>query len=118
MNTDSSNRLWFYFYTTFDLVCCDTQDEDVKDIVIAPGFEGAQGFSLSQDQKKLMMGGGYGDPELYCFLLDTQEKTIKNKERVQPTYKNKPISVSYRLYFRSKILFVEEETIYGYDFVS
>lgn len=66
INTDSSNRLWFYYYDDFDLVCTDFR----SDIVIHPDISGCNAFALSATQRKILLSGGYNDSSFYQCSID------------------------------------------------
>ena len=55
LNIDDSERLWYYYYTEFELVCTDLQNETVYQ----PDISGADMFILTADGKSVIFDKGY-----------------------------------------------------------
>lgn len=57
LNIDNSERLWYYYYTEFNLVCTDLQ----KETVYQPDISGACMFILTADGQSVIFDKGYDD---------------------------------------------------------
>ena len=57
MNIDNSERLWYYYYTEFNLVCTDLQ----KETVYQPDISGACMFILTANGQSVIFDKGYDD---------------------------------------------------------
>ncbi len=55
MNVDDGGRLWYYYYTEFDLVCTDLQSEKVYQ----PGISGSNMLILPADGQSVIFDAGY-----------------------------------------------------------
>ncbi len=55
MNTDDSGRIWYYYYTDFELVCTDFMTEQTYQ----PGIDGANIFILTEDRQSVIFDAGY-----------------------------------------------------------
>lgn len=61
MNIDNSEKLWYYFYTEFELVCTDLQ----KEKKYQPDISGACMFILTADGQSVIFDKGYDDHGLF-----------------------------------------------------
>lgn len=57
LNIDNSERLWYYYYTEFELVCTDLQ----KEKVYQPDISGSSMFILTADGQSVIFDKGYDD---------------------------------------------------------
>ena len=57
MNIDNSEKLWYYFYTEFELVCTDLQKEK--------NISGSCMFILTADGQSVIFDKGYDDHDLF-----------------------------------------------------
>ena len=57
LNIDNNERLWYYFYTEFELVCTDLQ----KETVYQPDISGSCMFILTDDGQSVIFDKGYDD---------------------------------------------------------
>jgi hypothetical protein len=112
INTDSGNRLWFYYYDSFDLVCTDFR----SDIVMHPDISGSSAFALSATQQKIIFSGGYEDPSFYQCNIEIKHSKIGKKQREEIMIKNKRIEISTYHFCGSKLLFLVDNNLYGYFF--
>ena len=55
LNIDDSERLWYYYYTEFELVCTDLQ----KETVYQPEISGSSMFILTADGQSVIFDKGY-----------------------------------------------------------
>ena len=55
MNVDDGGRLWYYYYTEFDLVCTDLKNEKVYQ----PGISGSNMLILPADGQSVIFDAGY-----------------------------------------------------------
>ena len=113
INIDSRNRLWFYYYSDFNLVCTDFQ----SDIVIQPGISGCNAFALSTNQKKILIQGGYHDLSFYQCSLEICNNKIGEKQKVEIMLDDMCLD-KYKYHFTgAKLLFFVDDTICAYDFI-
>ncbi len=61
INIDESGSLWYYYYTDFELVRTDFQNETAYD----PDVEGADSLAVVENGSLLIMDGGYDDSGSY-----------------------------------------------------
>jgi hypothetical protein len=69
MNIDNSEKLWYYFYTEFELVCTDLQ----KEKKYQPDISGSCMFILTADGQSVIFDKGYDDYGLFVkerFICD------------------------------------------------
>lgn len=87
LNIDYNNLLWFYYYGRFNdkmdnifhLVCKNKR----LDAVFTTDIEGSDGFAVSADYRRLLLGGGYRDKEsVYMYDMDYENQKLLNKRRV------------------------------------
>ena len=112
INIDSGNRLWFYYYSDFNLVCTDFR----SDIVIHPGISGCHAFALSETQQKILFSGGYDDTSFYQCSIDIPHGKIGEKQKVDIRINNTSIEKSICHFYGSKLLFLVNNALYGFYF--
>lgn len=113
MNKDSNSRLWFYYYSDFDLVGTDFR----SDIVIHPDISGCNAFALSVTQRKILFSGGYNDSSFYQCSLDISHSKISKKQKVELKIDNRSIEKPICHFHGSKLLFLADNSIYGFYFI-
>lgn len=107
VNMDESEKLWFYYYDDFKLVRTDFNN----DIVIDPEVSGMHAFSISENQKEIILSGGYYDGNFYCCKLDQINGRLGPKERITLELNGQPLKIT-GCYFRgSKLLFVADGNV-------
>lgn len=114
MNVDTMNRLWFYYYDNFDLVCTDFK----TDIVMQPNTEGCGELAISETLQQIIMSGGYKDNSFYIYSFDNTQGKIDNFSKDKLTLELGNIEI-YPIRYKfsySKLLFMNEDKIYGYYF--
>lgn len=113
INIDSSNRLWFYYYNDFDLVCTDFR----SDIVMHPEISGCIAFALSVTQRKILFSGGYNDSSFYQCSLDINHSKIGKKQKEIIKFDNRSIEKPICHFHGSKLLFLVDNALYGFYFI-
>lgn len=96
MNLDPHKQLWFYYYghmdgdreNMFHLVC----SRKVGDYVFKPDIKNCRKFAVSEDYKKLWLGGGYRDENsVYSYDMDCKTQKLSNKQKVIFELDGKPV---------------------------
>ncbi|MFA9466222.1 MAG: hypothetical protein ACERKN_18300 [Velocimicrobium sp.] len=114
INIDTSNRLWFYYYTDFEMVCTDFH----SDIVMHTDVNGCSGFAISETQRKILLSGGYNDDSFYLCDLIIQQAKIGKKQEVQIRVEQEAVKIKEYHFGGSKLLFLtENEELCGYHFL-
>lgn len=115
INTDTSNRLWFYYYTDFELVCTDFS----LDYVMNPDLNGCSSFAISETQKKIIFSGGYNDESFYLCDLNIHSGKIGRKYEIQICVGQVPLKMKAYHFCGSKLLFLtENDLLCGHHFIS
>ena len=113
MNIDSLNRLWFYYYTNFDLVCTDYK----SDFILDPQIEGSHAFAISDTGKQIIMAGGYNDENFYIHdFNEDQTKMSKCKSVIFTSNQCKVDIVDYKFCSSKLLLLTENNILCGYYF--
>lgn len=115
INIDTSNRLWFYYYTNFELVCTDFN----LDFVMNSDLNGCNSFAISERQKEIIFSGGYNDKSFYLCDLNIQNGKIGGKHEIQICVGQVPLKMKAYHFRGSKLLFLtESDVLCGYHFIS
>lgn len=110
ISKDSRNRLWFYYYDRFDLVCTDFR----SDIVMHPDVSGSGAFALSYTQQKILFSGGYNDLSFYQCSIDSSHSKIGKKQKEEIMIDNRILENATYHFCGSKLLFLVDNALFGY----
>jgi len=103
INLDRQDRLWFYYYTEFMLVCTDYQ----RDIKYRPGISGSGAFLVHPKGQQIIFDAGYSKHGTYVSK-QIQGSSIRKGEDAVFVYNG--VTVSGRAFFReAKALFLDEK---------
>lgn len=117
MTLDPCNRLWFYYYGSYN------NNYDRKfhlvfskkggDVVFSPDIKGSDGFAVSRDYKKLLIGDGYDDrASVYRYDIDMGHKQLLNLQKEVFILADKEIEFYRYMFSRDKVfLHMEDGTI-------
>ena len=89
VNLDQQDRLWFYYYTEFKLVCTNYHYHD--DIVYRPGISGSGSFLIHPQVRWLLFGAGYGKHDKY-ILKSVNGSSLKNGKKAVFFHNGEPVS--------------------------
>lgn len=112
LNIDSLSRVWFYYYDSFDLVCTDFK----TDIVMQPDLTGCGAFAISESLQQIIMSGGYKDSCFYMYRLDNSCGKLEDKTKLILELGKTELYPARYKFSHSKLLFMNEDKIYGYYF--
>ncbi len=114
MNVDSLDRLWFYYYTNFDLVCTDYK----SDFTVNPKVSGSSAFAISKKRRQIIMEGGYNDGNFYIYKFDEDENKIGDRQSVIFALNQWEVFATEYKFFKSNLLFITSNNILcGYYFI-
>ncbi|MBP3459296.1 MAG: hypothetical protein J6K58_08810 [Lachnospiraceae bacterium] len=104
MNLDDKGNLWYYYYDEFNLVRTDFH----KKVVYQPDIMGAAGFLLTADSGYLIFDGGYDKhSEFHSAVISHHE--IKDYERTEIIFQEKPLLIKNFKFRGSKALFLDHK---------
>lgn len=102
MNIDDQNRIWYYYYDDFKLVCLSDCGEKEFD----PHIEGAEFFVLTDDGRKVIFDSGYDDRGAYeVFDLYKNDQN----EKLRFLFKDDELLLYNHQSYGSKAGFVDEK---------
>lgn len=102
VNIDEQEKLWYYYYTDFELVQTDLQTEKVY----KPQVNGASGFLLTADATSVVFDGGY---EHHCeFAVERiMHDTLTDYEKLQFVFTGNELLIKSFCFRQSKAVFVD-----------
>lgn len=103
VNLDRQDRLWFYYYTEFALVCTDYQ----KDIVYKPGISGSGAFLIHPKGQQVIFDAGYHKHGKY-IIKKIQGAAIRKGEDIRFVYNGKAVN-EYGSFREAKALFLDKK---------
>lgn len=109
MNIDEKNRLWFYYYTEFNLVQTDYYQDKVYD----PQISGAECFLIKSDNSEVIFDKGYQNHGNFCVKWFEGEHLSKKTKDCSFTFDNHQI-VGRSVFRGSKAVFIDEQSILYY----
>lgn len=107
MNLDTSGKLWFYYYTDYDLVCTDFS----SDVVFDPETEECNAFALSQKRDYLLHSGGWNEMCFYKRSVDMQRGRLGPKEKTEVLFAGSAVTNAHCHASGAKLLFLLENGI-------
>lgn len=106
INIDSSNDLWYYYYTDFDLIHTDLKDENVYD----PKIEYANGFLLNDTKDYIIFAKRNTEQHIYQFIIESFiNENIENSKELYFESNNENIKIKDLKFRKSKAVFIDEE---------
>ena len=103
INFDEQEKLWYYYYDEFELVCTDLVSEKSYD----PDISGSDGFLLTADGRAAIFGAGYdhyGEFRLLRFANDT----LSAPEEIVFGYNSEPLRTASYTFNKSYAAFIDE----------
>ena len=109
ISMDEQERLWFYYYSEFQLVRTDFKE----DLVLSLPFGGSRAFAVAPSGKEFLFQGGYRKREQY-FFLNCQDETQEQEQRVTFTVQGKEVAVERCSLLCRQMLFLGADgVVYG-----
>lgn len=104
MNLDNKENLWFYYYTDFNLVKTDFK----SDVVYPIEIEGAKAFLITEDEKHILLDGGYDD-HFNFYVADIKSSRINNYSKVNVAFDYNNLNVILYKFRGSRGIFLDED---------
>lgn len=112
INVDDSEKLWFYYYDEFNVVCC---DENKDDTVYDPKISGSNFMMISKNCDALIMNCGYdSNSDFKLIELGFDGKCTGNTTEF--VYQNKPLLISETGFYSNRAVFCAKETLSNFGY--
>lgn len=114
INSDEQDRLWYYYYDEFELVCTDLVSEKAYE----PGVKGSNSFLLTADGCGVIIDASYNRHSEFRLLRFSGD-TLSAPEELTFGYNGEPLKPTYFVSNKSCAVFADPDSrLFAKRFVS